>query len=165
MAQKGYFFWVLKPIHQGQWRANLIVPTALAGYAANVATVSVLGAGEDAIVFSDELNHASIIDGVRLASRNGAKNQVNKGMVVYICRGRGVRKCLVWWTIAAWWWASLARRWDGRCRDVKEVIEDGLVLYMYTIKPHVEGSCRHLCCSQPPDAMCNQALTAVRWAQ
>jgi len=36
------------------------------GYAANTGTLPVL-AGPDALVFSDELNHASIVDGLRLA--------------------------------------------------------------------------------------------------
>lgn len=40
------------------------------GFAANLAVVSALGNGEDAVIFSDELNHASIVDGSRLASRN-----------------------------------------------------------------------------------------------
>eukprot|EP00960_Hanusia_phi_P051110 760599-Hanusia_phi.AAC.3 len=41
------------------------------GFAANTAVFSLLGAGEDVEVFSDELNHASIIDGLRLASPPG----------------------------------------------------------------------------------------------
>ncbi|EIE27590.1 PLP-dependent transferase [Coccomyxa subellipsoidea C-169] len=45
----------------------LLFPT---GFAANLAIVSALGSGEDAAIFSDELNHASIVDGARLASRN-----------------------------------------------------------------------------------------------
>ena len=47
----------------------LVFPT---GFAANLAVVSALGSGEDAAIFSDELNHASIVDGARLASRNKA---------------------------------------------------------------------------------------------
>jgi len=39
------------------------------GFSANVAVVSVLAADDDVEVFSDELNHASIIDGLRLATR------------------------------------------------------------------------------------------------
>lgn len=35
------------------------------GYAANLATMATLGGSSDTFVFSDELNHASIIDGVR----------------------------------------------------------------------------------------------------
>lgn len=45
------------------------LPTALlftSAYAANVGTMSALG-GDDAVMISDELNHASIIDGCRLA--------------------------------------------------------------------------------------------------
>ncbi len=45
----------------------LLFPT---GFAANTAVVTALGSGDDAIVFSDELNHASIVDGARLATRN-----------------------------------------------------------------------------------------------
>ena len=47
----------------------LLFPT---GFAANLAVVSALGSGEDAAIFSDERNHASIVDGARLASRNKA---------------------------------------------------------------------------------------------
>ena len=49
-----------------QWHGTeraLVFPT---GYAANLAARSVLGA-EDVTIFSDELNHASIVDGCRLA--------------------------------------------------------------------------------------------------
>ena len=45
----------------------LLFPT---GFAANVAVVSALCSTADVTIFSDELNHASIIDGARLASRN-----------------------------------------------------------------------------------------------
>jgi 8-amino-7-oxononanoate synthase len=37
------------------------------GYMANLATLSALGAGADAMIFSEALNHASLIDGARLA--------------------------------------------------------------------------------------------------
>ena len=46
------------------------------GFAANLAVVSALCQGTDAIVFSDELNHASIIDGCRLAIRSKGALQV-----------------------------------------------------------------------------------------
>ncbi len=48
--------------------AALLFPT---GYAANLAVLETL-ADDGTTVFSDELNHASIIDGCRLARRNGA---------------------------------------------------------------------------------------------
>ena len=48
--------------------AALLTPT---GFAANLAVMSALG-GEDVAVFSDALNHASIVDGCRMASRMGA---------------------------------------------------------------------------------------------
>lgn len=50
----------------------LLFPT---GYAANVSVLDSLGA-DDVSVFSDELNHASIIDGCRIARRNGARTHV-----------------------------------------------------------------------------------------
>ena len=52
--------------------ATLLCPT---GFAANLAVLSSL-AGPQTAIFSDELNHASIIDGCRLAARRGAEIQV-----------------------------------------------------------------------------------------
>lgn len=52
--------------------AGLLFPT---GFAANLAVLSAFG-DEDTVVFSDELNHASIIDGCRLARRRGAGLEV-----------------------------------------------------------------------------------------
>lgn len=49
--------------------AALLCPT---GFAANLAVISSL-AGPDVEIFSDSLNHASIIDGCRLAKRRGAR--------------------------------------------------------------------------------------------
>lgn len=51
---------------------TLLCPT---GFAANLAVVSALSTPETAI-FSDETNHASIIDGCRLAKRKGAELRV-----------------------------------------------------------------------------------------
>lgn len=45
----------------------LLCPT---GFAANLAVLTALCSDAGAAVFSDELNHASIIDGARLAARN-----------------------------------------------------------------------------------------------
>jgi 8-amino-7-oxononanoate synthase len=47
------------------WLGAPAVLSTATGYAANVGVVATL-AGPDAVVFSDELNHASIIDGCRL---------------------------------------------------------------------------------------------------
>ena len=49
--------------------ACLLFPT---GFAANLGAVAAL-AGPGTAVFSDELNHASIVDGTRLASRAGVR--------------------------------------------------------------------------------------------
>lgn len=53
--------------------ACLLYPT---GFAANLGVVTALGSGADVAIFSDELNHASIIDGARLASKSGARVHV-----------------------------------------------------------------------------------------
>ncbi|MFB6262421.1 MAG: aminotransferase class I/II-fold pyridoxal phosphate-dependent enzyme [Bradymonadaceae bacterium] len=52
--------------------STLLFPT---GFAANLGVMASL-AGPDTAIFSDELNHASIIDGCRLARRSGAELQV-----------------------------------------------------------------------------------------
>jgi 8-amino-7-oxononanoate synthase len=52
--------------------ATLLAPT---GFSVNLAVATSLASPETAI-FSDELNHASIIDGCRLAKRNGATLEV-----------------------------------------------------------------------------------------
>jgi hypothetical protein len=46
--------------------AALLFPT---GFAANLAAVTAVASSRDAVIFSDELNHASIVDGCRLAAR------------------------------------------------------------------------------------------------
>lgn len=52
----------------------MLFPT---GFAANLACLPALGGSPDVIIFSDALNHASIIDGTRLACRSGATVQVS----------------------------------------------------------------------------------------
>ena len=47
----------------GEWRA---------GFAANVATIAALAGAQGVTLFSDALNHASLIDGCRMATRQGA---------------------------------------------------------------------------------------------
>lgn len=47
----------------------LLFPT---GFAANLAIVSSLAGGGNVAIFSDELNHASLVDGARLARRGGS---------------------------------------------------------------------------------------------
>lgn len=53
-------------------QAALLFPT---GFAANMAVISSLG-GPEVTIYSDSLNHASIIDGCRLARRRGARLEV-----------------------------------------------------------------------------------------
>jgi 8-amino-7-oxononanoate synthase len=67
-----------RPVHDdleaalAEWRGNdaaLLFPT---GYAANTGTLAAL-AGPDVVICSDELNHASIVDGCRMARQAGAE--------------------------------------------------------------------------------------------
>ena len=44
-----------------------------AGFAANMAVLTAFAASPDCAIFSDALNHASIVDGTRLAARSGAE--------------------------------------------------------------------------------------------
>lgn len=53
--------------------ACLLFPT---GFAANVATISALATDSTVAIFSDELNHASLIDGCRLARLRGVQTHV-----------------------------------------------------------------------------------------
>ena len=53
--------------------ACLLFPT---GFAANLGTIAALCGNAHTAIFSDELNHASIVDGCRLAVRQGATLQV-----------------------------------------------------------------------------------------
>jgi 8-amino-7-oxononanoate synthase len=54
----------------------LVLPT---GYAANMVVLGALADSSDCAIFSDELNHASIVDGARLAARGaGAELHVYK---------------------------------------------------------------------------------------
>lgn len=53
--------------------AALLFPT---GFAANAGTIAALAGADGCHIFSDALNHASIIDGARLAVRQGARLHV-----------------------------------------------------------------------------------------
>ena len=50
--------------------------TVLAGFAANMAVLTAFAASPECAIFSDALNHASIVDGARLAARSGAEVRV-----------------------------------------------------------------------------------------
>jgi Aminotransferase class I and II len=54
-------------------QAALLFPT---GFAANAGTIAALAGADGCHIFSDALNHASIIDGARLAVRQGARLHV-----------------------------------------------------------------------------------------
>lgn len=60
----------LRAHHLARLSPAMIAP---AGFAANLAVVSSLCADGDVVVLSDELNHASIVDGARLARRGGCR--------------------------------------------------------------------------------------------
>ncbi len=67
-----------RPVHTqleaalAEWRACAAAALFPTGFAANLGVISALAA-DDVVVCSDELNHASIIDGCRLARARGAE--------------------------------------------------------------------------------------------
>lgn len=69
------------------------------GYAANTGILPVI-AGEDSIIFSDELNHASIIDGARLSRakikiyRHGDMSHL-EGLLKQSLKGKSVKRRLI----------------------------------------------------------------------
>jgi 8-amino-7-oxononanoate synthase len=72
-----------RPVHHdleaalAGWRGTEAATVFPTGYAANLGVLSVLG-GPGVRVHSDELNHASIIDGCRMARANGADLRVHR---------------------------------------------------------------------------------------
>jgi 8-amino-7-oxononanoate synthase len=72
-----------RPVHHdleaalAGWRGTEAATVFPTGYAANLGVLSVL-AGRGVRVHSDELNHASIIDGCRMARANGAEVRVHR---------------------------------------------------------------------------------------
>jgi len=72
-----------RPVHHdleaalAGWRATAAATVFPTGYAANLGVLSVLG-GPGVRIHSDELNHASIIDGCRMARANGADVRVHR---------------------------------------------------------------------------------------
>ena len=67
-----------RPVHAeledalARWRRTDAAVVFSTGFAANLGVLATL-AGPDVLVLSDELNHASIIDGCRMARANGAR--------------------------------------------------------------------------------------------
>ena len=54
----------------------LLTHVLYTGFAANLSVLSAFASGADCAVFSDALNHASIVDGARLAAKGGAELHV-----------------------------------------------------------------------------------------
>jgi len=74
------------------------------GYAANTGVLPALAGRPDAAVFSDALNHASVVDGCRLAARSGAEVQVFRHLDLF----------------------DLERRLEGCDRPLKLVVTDSV---------------------------------------
>ncbi|MBI5056640.1 MAG: 8-amino-7-oxononanoate synthase [Nitrospirae bacterium] len=69
------------------------------GYAANTGTIPAI-AGDDALIFSDELNHASIVDGVRLSKADVKiykHRDVNnlESLLKKNCKSRSIKRRLI----------------------------------------------------------------------
>ena len=69
-------------------------PPSSPGYAANCAVLSSLG-DTGCTIFSDQLNHASIIDGCRLAQRNGAALKVSCCTLPHVALHTVLQRCIV----------------------------------------------------------------------
>ena len=94
-----------RPIHHdletsiAHWRkaeAAILFPT---GFAANLGLLATIG-GPGVVIHSDELNHASIIDGCRLARANGARVMIyphldRSALAANLAHNDGVRQVVV----------------------------------------------------------------------
>lgn len=87
---------------------------APSGYAANLAALTALG-GSDAVIFSDELNHASIVDGCRLSrARVEVYQHCDMGDLETRLRSRQGRPVIV---------SDAVFSIDGTCADVTRLDE------------------------------------------
>ena len=90
-----------RPVHTDLERAladwkdterSVLFPT---GFAANLGVLTTFG-GPDVLIVSDELNHASIIDGCRLArSETAVAGHADPDHVDALLAGAGTRRCIV----------------------------------------------------------------------
>jgi 8-amino-7-oxononanoate synthase len=93
--------------------ACLLYPS---GFAANLAAITALASDEHVAIFSDALNHASLIDGCRLARTRGASVHVYRhcdyGHLAELIQQKGVGKRKLVVTDGVF-------SMDGDCADVK----------------------------------------------
>ena len=91
---------------------SLLFPT---GFAANMAVVSALCSSPDVTIFSDELNHASIVDGARLATRQQVQLRGHIATCIIYKMPDANDTLQMRWEVYVLWYALCSWSWRGSC--------------------------------------------------
>lgn len=145
--------------------ACLLFPS---GFVANLAAITALASDEQVAIFSDELNHASLIDGCRLARTRGASVHVYKHCdYAHLSdllqhKGVGKRKLVV---------TDGVFSMDGDCADVQVCFSQlALISRLKLCHSYCIGRCRRIlkksvnfpvCTSMPPSRLLCEVYLVV----